>query len=78
MFINSHFNPPSKNSMFFIFFLVGSIVASMTSFSFLEGLDHYYSGRPDGRPVGLLENKANSASWGLTELGKTSEIGTNK
>ena len=36
----------------FIFFLVGSTLAGMTSFSFLEGLNvaqNYYSGQPGGR-----------------------------
>ena len=50
----------------FIFLLVGSIVAGITSFSFLEGLD---TTSPGGwRAAGDSENKANSAAGARLSL----------
>ena len=52
-----------KILFFFIFLLVGSILAGMTSFSFVEGLDvaqHYYSGWVVGGWLDKLKIELNS------------------
>ena len=48
----------------FIFLPIGSIVAGITSFRFLEGLDTTISDGGRVGDVGDLVNKANSARWG--------------
>ena len=58
--------------------VVGSIVAGITSFSFLEGLDTTSPGGWWWRAAGDLENKANSAAGAKLSLAKTPKRWMNK